>query len=82
MAIKVDTDSFIFGKDAYPDWFKVLSDKGLIQYFTDKKTGSLLGGKYLGNPAATFKTGYTLMYMNGVLNVLTEDEAKKYKVEN
>ena len=80
MAVRQNTDSFVYGVDEYPDWFKVNSEQGKVKYiYTDS-------GELLSTEVATLsgfeqaKKGDTIMRMGNNMVVVPAATAKTYGV--
>lgn len=82
MAIARYTDSFTFGKDTYPEWFKKAAAEGKITFQTDPSTGELLGA-IISVPTKTYSAtiGDTIMNLKTGMAVVPQEAAKKFSVQ-
>ena len=75
--VRVNTNSFVFGRDTFPDWFKEKDKQGKVKY---KYTNNLMSGAVLQTQYGEQEVfiGDTIMLINNELVVVKENAAKKY----
>lgn len=75
--IRVNTNSFIFGRDTFPDWFREKDRQGKVKY---RYTNNLMSGAVLQTSAGEQEVfiGDTIMLINNELVVVKENAANKY----
>ena len=75
--ISVNTNSFVFGRDTFPDWFKVKDKQGKVKY---KYQINLMSGAILQTQYGEQEVfiGDTIMLINDELVVVKENAANKY----
>ena len=81
MAVKVNTDSFIFGVDYYPQWFVEMDKKGRVEYTYENN--KLVGARLKNENESRFTvtTGDTIMFVNNQMIVVNSKAAKKYGLQ-
>ena len=80
MAIRLDTNSFVFGVDEYPGWFTVNSQIGLVKpIYSDGVLINTLIATASGFESV--RKGDTVMELNGSMVIIPSVTAKEYGVE-
>lgn len=79
--IRVDTNSFIYGKDSFPQWFIDHSESGDVSY-TYSADGSLVSTHiYTINGWDHVHKGDTIMQLDGNMTVIPSNVAQEFGVE-
>lgn len=75
--IRVNINSFVFGRDTFPDWFKEKDKQGKVKY---KYQINLMSGAILQTQHGEQEVfiGDTIMLINNELVVVKENAANKY----
>ena len=70
--------SFILGKEAYPDWFKELSDKGKVQYRQNGAGAITSITIQTDRTTVVAKPGDAIINMGVTIAVVPENAVEKY----
>ena len=75
--IRVNTNSFVFGRDTFPDWFREKDKQGKVKY---KYQLNLMSGAVLQTQVGVQEVfiGDTIMLINDELVVVKKEAANKY----